>query len=81
MELGAPYMGPFCEEVYNALDIVLCEGILLKRCSEILSIKEAALETYYHLVKSVFAFDISIGGNKNEHETDFARAAYRKGRL
>jgi len=57
MEPGATYMGPVCDELYNMLDIFLCDGTAFNQCSEILSIREAALATDHYLVRSVFTFD------------------------
>ena len=57
-------MGPFCEEKYNMLDIFLCDGTVLNRCSALLSIPEAALGTDHYLVKMVLAFDIPIDNRK-----------------
>jgi hypothetical protein len=51
MAPGAPCMGPVCEEKFNMLDIFLCDGTVLNRCSDLLSIPEAALGTDQYWAK------------------------------
>ena len=64
MEPGSAFLGPVCEHKYNMLDIFLCDGVTLNRCSQIASIPGAALGTDHYLVKSIFAFDTPTEGRK-----------------
>ena len=61
------------------LDIFLCDAILLNRCSEILSIKEAALGTDHYLGKSAFTSDISPGGKKTRTKLNLAALLTEQG--